>query len=96
MLEIIDYSEKAFAVIGDTKPVKDQLKELGGRWNSHLKCGAGWIFSKRHLGAVENAFRITMSERVLPRELEMPDVNPAGEPFTEHAEGGNGNGWWRR
>lgn len=32
-VEIIDYSEKAIAVIGDTKPIKDQLKELGGRFN---------------------------------------------------------------
>ena len=40
-VEIIDYSEKAIAVIGDTKPIKDQLKELGGRFNSRLTCGAG-------------------------------------------------------
>lgn len=44
---IVDYSEKAIAVTGDTKNVKDKLKELGGRFNSHLSCGAGWIFSKK-------------------------------------------------
>lgn len=44
--EIIDYSEKAIAVIGDTKEVKEQLKSLGGRFNPRLSCGAGWIFSK--------------------------------------------------
>jgi hypothetical protein len=43
----INYSEKAFAIIGETKPVKDKLKSLGGRFNFRLKCGAGWIFSKK-------------------------------------------------
>ena len=45
--QIIDYSEKAIAVIGDTRSIKDQLKELGGRFNFRLTCGAGWIFSKQ-------------------------------------------------
>lgn len=46
-LQLVDYSEKAIAVIGDTKAIKDKLKELGGRFNPRLSCGAGWIFSKR-------------------------------------------------
>lgn len=45
-IEIVDYSEKAIAIIGNTKPLKDILKSVGGRFNAHLKCGAGWIFSK--------------------------------------------------
>lgn len=44
--EIIDYSEKSFAVVGDTRAIKDELKRLGGRFNARLTCGAGWIFSK--------------------------------------------------
>ena len=43
-VQIIEYSEKAIAVIGETKPLKDLLKKLGGRFNFRLKCGAGWIF----------------------------------------------------
>lgn len=46
-LQLVDYSEKAIAVIGDTKAIKDKLKELGGRFNPRLTCGGGWIFSKR-------------------------------------------------
>lgn len=46
-INIIDYSDKAFAVVGDTKAVKDQLKKMGGRFNPKLSCGAGWIFSNR-------------------------------------------------
>lgn len=45
--KIIDYSEKAIALVGDTKAVKDTLKKIGGRFNPRLSCGAGWIFSKK-------------------------------------------------
>lgn len=43
-IKIVDYSEKSVAVIGDTKPIKDMLKEMGGKFNFRLKCGPGWIF----------------------------------------------------
>lgn len=47
---IVDYSEKALAVFGDTKQVKDQLKALGGRFNPKLmhkgEKKPGWVFSK--------------------------------------------------
>jgi len=47
---IVDYSQKALAIFGDTRPIKDQLKELGGRFNPKLTHEgikkAGWIFSK--------------------------------------------------
>lgn len=50
-LEIIDYSEKAIAVFGDTKPIKDKLHELGGSFNKYLNYRGekkpGWIFSKK-------------------------------------------------
>jgi len=51
-LELVDYSERAIAIIGDTKPIKDQLKALGGKFNPRLKCGVGWIFSKRREVAI--------------------------------------------
>jgi len=46
-IKLIDYSARAVAVIGDTKPIKETLKKLGGKFNSRLTCGAGWIFSKK-------------------------------------------------
>lgn len=45
--EIIDYSEKAIALIGDTKPIAGKLKALGGKFNPRLTCGMGWVFPKR-------------------------------------------------
>lgn len=44
--KIINYSEKAIAIVGDTISIKDKLKEIGGRYNPRLTCGAGWIFPK--------------------------------------------------
>lgn len=55
-IEVVDYSEKAIAVFGDTKAIKEQLKELGGRFNPSLKHNgekrAGWIFSKKQTDKV--------------------------------------------
>lgn len=53
-MEIINYSEKAIAVVGgDTKQVKAQLKAMGGRFNPRLSCGAGWIFPATRRAQVE-------------------------------------------
>ena len=47
---IVDYSEKAVAIFGDTRAIKDELKAMGGRFNARLtyngKKLAGWIFQK--------------------------------------------------
>lgn len=57
-IEIVDYSDRAIAVIGNTKPVAELLKQLGGRFNFRLKCGAGWIFSKKNEGNVREALNM--------------------------------------
>ena len=48
--QIVDYSDKAVAVFGDTKAIKDKLRALGGRFNMYLTLNgqrsAGWIFQK--------------------------------------------------
>ena len=48
-IEVIQYSDKAIALFGNTKPIKDTLKQLGGRFNPFLtKDGTkqpGWIFT---------------------------------------------------
>ena len=46
-VELVEYSEKSFAIVGETKEIKDNLKELGGKFNKYLKCGSGWIFSNK-------------------------------------------------
>ena len=57
-VQIIDYSEKAIAIVGETKAIKETLKTLGGRFNSHLSCGAGWIFSKSKEATLREALNI--------------------------------------
>lgn len=48
---LVEYSAKAVAVFGDTKSIKDELRAMGGRFNSRLTFNgeklAGWIFPKR-------------------------------------------------
>jgi hypothetical protein len=59
---IVDYSQKALAVFGDTRPIKDQLKALGGRFNPKLthegEKKAGWIFSKSKEQEIRNLLTI--------------------------------------
>lgn len=47
---LVEYSTKAVAVFGETKAIKDELKAMGGRFNSRLTLNgkklAGWIFPK--------------------------------------------------
>ena len=49
--EVVEYSEKAIALFVDTKPIKAELKEIGGRFNPALRYvegkRAGWIFSRK-------------------------------------------------
>jgi hypothetical protein len=52
-MNIEDYTEKSFVVFGETKNFKETLKELGGKYNSNLKVGPGWVFSKSNKEQVE-------------------------------------------
>ncbi len=58
-LEIVEYSEKAIAVFGDTKPIKDILKDLNGLFRANLtykgERRAGWIYSKKQETKVREA-----------------------------------------
>ena len=62
-LEYVDYSEKSFVVFGDTKPIKDELKKLTGRFNGRLtingKTQAGWVFAKRNAEPVLKSLYLT-------------------------------------
>ena len=51
-VEIKEYSEKAIAVFGDTKPFSNELKDIGGKFNPSLTYTEndkrpGWIYSKK-------------------------------------------------
>lgn len=47
-IEIVQYTTKSIAITGsDTKEFEEDLSAIGGFFNKYLKCGPGWIFSKR-------------------------------------------------
>lgn len=64
-LTVEDYSEKSIVVRGDTRPHKDKLKMLGGKWNPGLRDGGGWIFSKR--------FEVNVMEYISSGKITAPD-----------------------
>jgi len=46
-IQIENYSEKAIKIHGDTKPIKDALRDAGAKFNPYLKGGPGWIASAK-------------------------------------------------
>lgn len=50
-IEVIDYSERAYALFGNTYDIRDKLKDIGATYNKWLKYGdtkkPGWILGKR-------------------------------------------------
>lgn len=82
-VQIVDYSEKAFAVIGDTKTIKENLKTLGGRFNYNLSCGPGWIFSKKSLAAVTEFLSASAEPETDETSPEANAENFASDPAPE-------------
>lgn len=80
-VQVVSYSEKAIAVFGNTKPIKDALSAMRGKYNPFLKYpgtgekAPGWIFSKRQEERVR-AFVLslqsgpTMAERLTSKNYE--------------------------
>lgn len=85
--KIVDYSGKAFAVVGDTREIKDTLKQHGGRFNSSLTVDgskvAGWIFSKKSIDAVRNALRAFCTQEQ-PAEQPVQTEHTEDQPAAEH------------
>ena len=63
-IRIVAYSEKCFAILGETKPIKDELKSLGGKYNGYLtdpdtgEKVAGWIFGIKKYDSVTTALNL--------------------------------------
>lgn len=57
-LTIVNYSDKAIVVVGDTYANRVKLKSLGGRYNKWLKCGEGWVFPKTAEDRVKREFSL--------------------------------------
>ena len=85
-IEIMDYSEKAIAVFGDTKAIKEQLKELGGRFNPSLNYNSekrsGWVFSKKQADKVKELITPTKLP-ALPEEIYIPEIAEKTDVYTD-------------
>ena len=69
-VEIINYSERAFAVVGEgTRILKDDLKKLGGKYNASLTCGAGWIFSVKSLDSVRSFLDMKKALKIATKDF---------------------------
>ena len=62
IVRIVEYSDKAIAVYGDTMRYSEKFKEIGGYFNDRLREGAGWIFSKKHELEVRNFIKDKMTD----------------------------------
>ncbi|MFQ2456893.1 hypothetical protein ACVDHI_10665 [Aeromonas sp. 25-248] len=57
-IKLVDYTDKAFVVIGDTLNFKDDLSEINGKWIKLRSGGFGWMFSKKRLSDVADILGI--------------------------------------
>lgn len=57
-IRLIDYTDKAFVVIGDTSSYAQQLKDLSGKWITVRFGGKAWMFSKKRLNDVANLLEL--------------------------------------
>lgn len=84
-LELVEYSEKAVAVIGDTKDYREQLKAMGGRFNARLTCGPGWVFSRRKEAELREFIAGTAKAGERPGRT--TPANEAKDPGAKYREG---------
>jgi hypothetical protein len=74
---IPDYTEKSFAVVGDTKPIKYILGKFGSlKFNDRLKVGPGWVGSSSNLASFEAHLKKNhIAYRKIPRAKYEPSAN---------------------
>ena len=57
-LKIIDYSDRAIAVVGYSKKYYKDFMKLHGKWNNFLNIEGektpGWVFSKKRREEIES------------------------------------------
>lgn len=95
-MQIINYSDKAIALIGNTKPVKEQLTQMFGKYNPNLKhpetgeVFKGWVFSKKREAQlkqfIESACNAASQPKPEPKPDPLPNTKPEPKPTTSKSE----------
>ncbi|KVF64002.1 hypothetical protein WJ17_24165 [Burkholderia vietnamiensis] len=57
-IELIDYTERALVVVGDTTAFKEKLSSMNGKWMKMKSGGYGWMFSKKRLDEVAEVLSV--------------------------------------
>lgn len=93
-LRVVRYSDKAIAVLGDSRAIKGQLQAIGGKWNARLTVDGspamGWIFRAglisevqaciaAHVGAGAPAATVVFAA-ARPGPVEAPTPGEASQP----------------
>lgn len=73
-IRLVDYSEKAVALYGDTKEFSEDLKNLGGYFNPRLRGGVGWVFSKKRIPDLKELLGLYLQDET-QREDKTPGSN---------------------
>lgn len=84
-LSVVDYTEKSFVVCGElTRTYKDDLKNLGGRFNKNLKYEGnplvGWVFPMKNKEKVMEFVLSVNSGEAPAKSTEIPSMNDMGIP----------------
>jgi hypothetical protein len=88
-INIVNYSEKSIAVLGETKPLKEHLSALGGKWNPSLTHNgekvAGWIFVTSKRDEVKKILTSysqgTLGDAPVKKEYVKRDTSPSTNDF---------------
>ena len=74
-MNIIEYNDKSFVLTGETKPFKEEIKKMGGKWNANLKDGIkGWIFSNKKRDVINNWLKSFKTETNTKPNLSLDDI----------------------
>ena len=77
------YTDKSFAVFGDTKPWSNNLKGLGGKFNGNLRGRPGWIFTNAKQAEVMQFLGQVQAGQIQPTpqasyQVAQPQLAPFG------------------
>lgn len=75
------YMDKSFVVVGDSRPFRESLKQLGGRWKKFLKGADGqtfraWVFGLSHQDEVKDFVERVNRGEVEPEKFERYQRRP--------------------
>jgi hypothetical protein len=81
MLSYIKYNDEKFAVLGDKKLYHSEINKIGGRWNSRMKGGPGWLVPVTNESDLKKLIRKLKKEHKLKIESEnLPNKNDEDLP----------------